>query len=1009
MQSYLGRGMLKRLVVLAFAALAADPHPLGSRTPTTPPAEPRQVVEAALRAVEGDSAAGMGDLWASRPAADPGDRAALLGLATLARFTYNYAEAERRYAQLLNEARSDAGHRPADRITLYARLGQAGVLSTRARLPEADAAFRRAAADAGEVDDRSAEAEALVELARVRFRTRGVSAATRLMDRAGRILPDEDFALRARYHCTRAALLARSAGTGADSEVVTGLELARRGASAREEAACLAAQGNELLRRGAYEAALASYRAAETIRRRVRDRAALASTLSWIGYVHMVSGHYGAAQAHYRAALAGARAAGEGVTEAGVLYNLGMLARRIGDIATAIEYWRQSTALNDAYGDAWAANLSYQLGAQLAALAGDLPEARRRYARALHLSRQLGAAQTEFFSRRALASIAAQERDWVVAERELDAARDAARRHGMRAWAGTLVGDYGTLALRRGDFAAAERAFTTQIRSLEPGQHVYRYDVRTQLAELYARRGELRRAEGELESVIDEIERWRSTLSDRELRVLAFQASSAEVIDPRFSFATVVAALARAGRADAGFRLAERTRARELTTQLLRADVLRAGAAVSGPRDLARAARAVQTAVTAADVLAALPDSGTAVVEYVVGSEGSPTTLLVLTRTGDGTGVHSRVLSLPDSLASQVRRFAALLEQGADPRGLARALGAALVDPAIELLPPTISRLVIVPDGPLHRLPFDALRLADGRYVVERYAVGLAPSAAAVTALWRRGRERPAPDARPLTLLAFGDPAFGPAERLDEGADPTYRLASSMGGLPRLAASRDEARAVARYAPRADVRLGEEASAAFLKQARLDGYRVIHFATHALVDEGSIARTALALAPGAGESGLVSPGDLAALRLNADLVVLSACRTADGVVVAGEGVQGLTAPLLQAGARAVLATAWRIGDRSTVSLVDAFYAGLARGLPVGDALRAAKLDAIRRGAAPSEWAAFGVLGDPLVRVPLVAPARASRNKWPLAAGGVAVAALALASLAFGARRGGSGE
>src|SRR5262249_1633083 len=75
-------------------------------------------------------------------------------------------------------------------------------------------------------------------------------------------------------------------------------------------------------------------------------------------------------------------------------------------------------------------------------------------------------------------------------------------------------------------------------------------------------------------------------------------------------------------------------------------------------------------------------------------------------------------------------------------------------------LGPEVTRLVIVPDGPLHRLPWDALRLADGRHVVERYAVSLAPSAAVVAALWRRARERgPATDT-PVRLLAFGDPAF---------------------------------------------------------------------------------------------------------------------------------------------------------------------------------------------------------------------------------------------------------
>ena len=166
-----------------------------------------------------------------------------------------------------------------------------------------------------------------------------------------------------------------------------------------------------------------------------------------------------------------------------------------------------------------------------------------------------------------------------------------------------------------------------------------------------------------------------------------------------------------------------------------------------------------------------------------------------------------------------------------------------------------------------------------------------------------------------------------------------------------------------------------------MKHAQLDRFRILHFATHAVVDEATAARTALVLAASEGESGFVRPGELAALRLDADLVVLSACRTARGVLVEGEGVQGLTAPLLKAGARSVVATSWRIGDRTTFAFVQSLYDALARGLPVTDALRAAKLDAIRRGAPPREWAVFTAVGDPLVRVPLRMPP-SSFGRWP---------------------------
>jgi CHAT domain-containing protein len=148
---------------------------------------------------------------------------------------------------------------------------------------------------------------------------------------------------------------------------------------------------------------------------------------------------------------------------------------------------------------------------------------------------------------------------------------------------------------------------------------------------------------------------------------------------------------------------------------------------------------------------------------------------------------------------------------------------------------------------------------------------------------------------------------------------------------------------------------------------------VIHFATHTLVDEHSAARTALVLSPGDRESGRLGPGDLAALRLDADLVVLSSCRSAGGVVVNGEGVQGLIAPLFQAGAHAVVATRWEIGDRNALDFVRVFYRHLAEGETVGEALRLAKLDSMRNHAPVQQWAAFTLTGDPLVRIPLRTP------------------------------------
>jgi CHAT domain-containing protein len=141
-----------------------------------------------------------------------------------------------------------------------------------------------------------------------------------------------------------------------------------------------------------------------------------------------------------------------------------------------------------------------------------------------------------------------------------------------------------------------------------------------------------------------------------------------------------------------------------------------------------------------------------------------------------------------------------------------------------------------------------------------------------------------------------------------------------------------------------------------------------------LVDDWSLLRSALFLAPGDGEDGRVSVDELVGLHVNANLVVLAACRSGAGAVLSGEGLQGLTAPFLESGAASVVATLWQIGDRSAAPLVELFYRELTSGASVGDALHRAKLAARAQGISPGVWSAFTLTGDDRVRTSLRPPA-----------------------------------
>jgi len=984
------------LLVAAHAATAEDP---------------REIVRRALRAVEGDSARAVAVRWQGALRRDSTDRAAALGLATLARLTYDYPTAERLYQRLVA-----AGTGSRDRYAVYARLGLAQGLEAQGRVGGLDTLLARARGDARALGDRTAEGEALLWLGTLPKSALSVEARAALLDSALRLLPEDARDLRVECRCRRAQMLVILGHPESTTELNAALESSRRAGEARAGAYCLRALALDRNLHQDLDSAIAVYRSVEDLWRRVRDRSGQAKALVWRADVLRKRGSHGEAMEVLHRAVAEAQASHNLSVLASAKIILGALFYALQDYAAAAEHVDQAIAALAAQGDSANLALGWKWRADIDAAVGDFAGARRELVQALDFFRRQEEVAWQAQVYQGLADIAIREGDWAAAERALDSAGALMRGHIGRAWAAEQPYERGRLALYRGDLAAAERDFTRYLDRPGSGDHLSRYETRSRLAEVYARRGVLDRAERELRLAGDELDAWRASLTDRDLRVLAFQASGADEHDRNASMARVLALLAQGGRAEAAFALAERRRARELVDRMARAEALRTRA-VKPPRG--DSAPPNPGPVSATELAAAIPDDRTAVVEYVTGDFGAPTTLFILTRAGQrggnavdsagGGSVRARVLPPADSLAENIALFATLLESGADPRPLAQALGAALLDPATAALGPAVTRLVIVPDGALHRLPFDALRLADGRYAAERYAVSVAPSAGALAALWRRAREHGSAAERPLRVLAFGDPVF-PGERVAVGqaahestADEVYRSAfTAAGGLPRLRASADEARLAARYAPHSEVRLRERASAAYLKHAALDSFRVIHFATHALVDETSVARTALALAPGGGESGFVGAGDLAALRLDADLVVLSACRTASGVVVGGEGVQGLTAPLLAAGARSVVATRWNVGDRSTVAFAQDFYAAVARGLAVGEALRAAKLAALRRGAPPRTWAAFTLVGDPFVGVPLRAPPPFSRW-WPARLALGVACALAGAALAYGVR------
>jgi CHAT domain-containing protein/tetratricopeptide (TPR) repeat protein len=945
----------------------------------TAPADPRQapdeIVREAIRAIEGDSAGPMAAQWKTRLDRDSADRDALLALATLARLRYDYPTAERLYQRILA-----AGSAP-DRLAAYARLGLAQGMDAQGFGTRAAEELARARSAANAAGDPVAEGEALLGLSLQRAFSEGIETGLATLDTVEHLVPSSHYEVHAERLRQRGALRGIVGKPDARADATEALVLARRAGSQRLIGQALRSTAQLLQFEGKSDSSIIVLRQAEEAYRRGHDRSQYSTALLWHVNALLAQGDFGGANDLVHLALAEGQAARNLFAVGSAYIALGSITIFLSNYSAASDYLNTSVAMFERLGDHSSAMKARDYLAVTALAAGDLAGARQQTLEVLKWYRKTGESTIEFSALRNLAIIAMHEGNWTAGSQALQEAHALARRMKRPMWSAELNYDDGRLALFRGDLDAAERYFLQYLPTLDSSQHVFRHDARIRMADVYARRGNLPVAAREARQAWNELERWRATITDAELRVMAFQASPTEMSDRDASVVRVLAALAMGGRPAESFELAERRRARELADRLAQSRGLHPGRQAPLPNS-SKTVKPVT--ITASDLAEQIPDDSTAVLEYVTGSLGAPTTIFLVTRQ-KASGSALRALPLPpaDSLSDQIVRFEAMLQNGDQATPLSRILGKALLQPAVDALGPGIRRLVIVPDGPLHRLPFDALELRDGHFAAERYAISLAPSASVLLQLWRR-HDLHDSGGRPMNLLAFGDPAFPESGSGSGESDQVRSAVSTAGALPRLRRSAAEARRVASFSPHSVVRLREDASAAYLKHAELTPFRILHFATHSLVDEHSAARTALVLAPGDGETGLVGPDDLAALRLDADLVMLSSCRSGGGVIVNGEGIQGLTAPLVQAGARAVVATRWEVGDRRTVKFVDAFYRHLADGRSVGEALRDTKLDAIRRGTPVREWAAFMAVGDPLVQVPLRAPSR-NRFSWLIVA------------------------
>jgi len=377
-----------------------------------------------------------------------------------------------------------------------------------------------------------------------------------------------------------------------------------------------------------------------------------------------------------------------------------------------------------------------------------------------------------------------------------------------------------------------------------------------------------------------------------------------------------------------------------------------------------------------------LTDADTSLIEYSLGEQTSYVWMITSSgmtsyRLPGKATVEKAVLKLSGLLAKPQAQPA----QEAEVQSAIKEVSVLLLGPVAEKLSAT--RLIIVPDGILQYIPFQILVSPSdpGEPLIARHEIVNTPSASTLVVVQREAINR---QAGPRLLAAFGDPVLplnylAKAAELESGNSGVQRGAEDREGetlepakLGTLVFARRELNELHKLAPGNDTVIYSDFAATRdnLRSLDLSQFRILHFATHGLLNAKQPELSGLVLSlvdrNGGRVNGFVGLSDIYKLRAPVDLVVLSACRTALGKEVRGEGLVGLTRGFMYAGASTVVASLWKVDDEATAELMKRFYTNMLRqGMTPAAALRAAQ-NSIRQEPqwhSPYYWAAFTLQGD----------------------------------------------
>ncbi len=655
-----------------------------------------------------------------------------------------------------------------------------------------------------------------------------------------------------------------------------------------------------------------------------QDRKAEALRLNETGLRQLNTGQFRAALQTFEQALVIYRAIGERKSEGAVLSNIGLAYRNLGQYPQALKYYEQSLIINKEVGDKSEEGITLNNIGEVYRNLGQYPQALKYYEQSLVIRKEVG----------------------------------------NKAGEGTTLNNIGAVYHNLGQYAQALKYYQQSLLLTKAvGDKAGEGTTLNNIGSVYRNLGQYADAEKTLFAAIEVLESLRPGLTDAS-KIAIFETQSK-------TYRFLQQALVAQNKTNTALEVAERGRARAFVELLAQRQS-------SNPNN-----QLTVKPSTIQEIQQTAKTQNATLVQYSIvydefknqGKEDwrqSSLYIWIVKPTGEVAFKQVDLKSLKTPLADLVNNSRKTL--GVRGRGIVvvspaesavqdknsanqlQQLHQILIQPIAQFLPTDPnSRVIFIPQSSLFLVPFAALQDEQGKYLIEKHTILTAPAIQVLELTHQQRQKLRAQSLAPLQgkdVLVMGNPTM-----------PSIPdAAGKLQQLPSLPGAETEAKAIAKLLNTQPILGASATKSAILQQ--LKTVRIAHLATHGLLDDFKLSGVpgAIALAPSGNDNGLLTASEIFDLKLNAELVVLSACDTGRGDIK-GDGVVGLSRSLISAGVSSIIVSLWSVPDAPTSSLMTEFYRQIKQNPDKATALRNAMLTTMKQHPNPKDWAAFTLIGE----------------------------------------------